>query len=55
MKIISTLGKVINRRSDGKWLSLNNKITKRSPVAHLSELANELSEIKKLLKEIKYR
>ena len=49
------MGKVINKRSDGKWLTLNNKITKRNPVDHLSDLSDELTDIKKLLKEIKYQ
>ena len=43
----------LNDHDDGKWLTLDNKITKRSPVTHLSELATEVTEIKKLLKEIK--
>ena len=55
LKIISTLGNKINKRSDGKWLSLNNQITKRAPVSCLSDLGGELREIKKLLSEIRYQ
>ena len=49
MKILAFIGKRVNKRNAGRWLSVSNKLNDRKPLRHINELETELTEIDSLM------
>ena len=55
LKILSFIGKKVNKRSSGRWLHISSKLTERKPLQHISELEGELADINVLIDQVTHQ